>query len=175
MQGFVTNGVINGKSVTSGVYHTTKVHPKNYASAQLIFSVLDIHATEEIAGDDVEGWSLRGDGMCGMIADATDEALAFHFYVDRRGHEEFDTATEGMDVDFLIFSNHGLAQIQSDATAESIEPSTVEGLAMIDVLVATIVNRTADTLAVLTNRQWAPQPLVGIATVAVDNQMYAHP
>ncbi len=80
-----------------------------------------------------------------------------------------------MDVDFLIFSNHGLAQIQSDATAESVEAGTVEGLAMIDVLIATIVDRTADTLAVLTNRQWALQPLVRIATITIDNQMYAHP
>lgn len=151
MQGFVTNGVINGKTVTSGVYHTTKVHPKNYASAQLIFSVLDIHATEEIAGYDVNSWNFRVGGMCDMITYATDEASAFYLHIDRRGYHELDAATEGVDVDLLILSNHGLTQVQSDATEESIEPSTVEGLAMIDVLVATIVNRTADTLAVLTD------------------------
>lgn len=128
------------------------VQSKNYASAQLIFLVLDIHASEEIAGDDVDGWGFRGDGMCGMIADATDEALAFYLYVDRRGHEKFDAATEGMDVDFFVLSYHGLAQIQSDATTESVETSTMECLAMIDILVTTIMNRAANTLSVLTDR-----------------------
>ena len=91
--------------------------------------------------------------MCGMIAYTTDKALAFYLYVDRRGHEEFDASQKGVDVDFLILSNHSFAQIQSDAATEGIEAGTVEGLAMIDVLVTTIVNRTADTLAVLTDRQ----------------------
>ena len=89
--------------------------------------------------------------MCGMIADTANEASAFYLYVDRRGHEEFDAATEGVDVNLLVLGNHGLTQVQSDATTESVEPGTVEDLAMIDVLVATIVNRTADTLAVLTD------------------------
>ncbi len=129
------------------------VQSKNYASAQFIFLVLDIHTPEKIAGDDVEGWCLRVNSMCGMIAYTTDKALAFYLYVDRRGHEEFDAAKKSVDVDLLILSNHGLTQIQSDAAAESVEPGTVEGLAAIDVLVATIVNRTADTLAVLTDRQ----------------------
>ena len=84
------------------------VQSKNYASAQLIFLVLDIHTPEKIAGDDVDGWGFWGDGMCSMIADATDEALAFYLYVDRRGYEEFNAAKIGVDVDLLIFSNHGL-------------------------------------------------------------------
>ena len=101
----------------------------------------------------MEGWCLRVNSMCGMIAYTTDETLALYLYVDRRGNEEFDAAKKSVDVDLLILSNHGLTQIQSDAAAESVEPGTVEGLAAIDVLVATIVNRTADTLAVLTDRQ----------------------
>ena len=88
----------------------------------------------------MDGWGLRVDSMCGMIAYTTYKALAFYLYVDRCGHEEFNAAKKGMDVDLLILSNHGLTQVQSDATEESVEPSTVEGLAMIDVLVATIVN-----------------------------------
>ena len=101
----------------------------------------------------MEGGGFRVGVACGMIADAADKAAAFYDNVDMGGHEEFDAATEGVDVDLLILSNHGLTQIQSDAAAESVEPGTVEGLAAIDVLVATIVNRTADTLAVLTDRQ----------------------
>ena len=112
-----------------------------------------MHATEEIAGNDVDGWGFRVGGMCGMIADTAEEALAFYLDVDRRGHEEFDAAKKSVDVDLLILSSHGLTQIQSDAAAESVEPGTVEGLAAIDILVTTIVNRTADTLAVLTDRQ----------------------
>ena len=140
MQGFVTNGVINGKSVTSGVYHTTKVHPKNYASAQLIFSVLDIHATEEIAGDDVEGGGFRVGVACGMVADAADEAAALHYDVDMSGHEEFDAAAEGVDVYFLVLCDDSFAQIHADAAAESIKTGTVERLAAIDVFVAAIVD-----------------------------------
>ena len=104
-----------------------------------------------------------------MIAYTADEALAFHLYIDRRGHEEFDAATEGVDVDFLVLSNHGLAQVKSDAATESVETCTVEGLTMIDVLVSTIVSRAANTLAFFTGGQWSLQPLVWVAAVAVDD------
>ena len=49
--------------------------------------------------------------MCGMIADTANEASAFYLYVDRRGHEEFDAATEGVDVNLLVLGNHGLTQV----------------------------------------------------------------
>ena len=117
-----------------------KSRKNNSFHLKCILLILDIHAAEEIAGNDVDGWGLRVDSMCGMIAYTTYKALAFYLYVDRCGHEEFNAATEGMDVDFLVLRNHGLAQIQSDAATESVEPGTVEGFAMIDVLVATIVN-----------------------------------
>ena len=136
--------------------------------------ILDIHATEEIAGNDVDGWGLRVGGMCGMITHTTDEAAAFYLHIDRRGHEEFDTTTKGVDVDFLVFSNHGFAQIQSDAAAESIEAGTVEGLTVIDVLVAAVMNRAADALAVFTDGQRTLQPLIRIAAVTVDNKMYTN-
>lgn len=110
-----------------------------------------MHATEEIAGNDVDGWGFRVGGMCGMIADTAEEALAFYLDVNRRGHKEFDAAKKGVDINLLVLSDHGLTQIQSDAAAEGIETGTVERLAAIDVLVAAIVNRTTDTLAVLTD------------------------
>ena len=68
--------------------------------------------------------------MCGMIADAADEAAALYHDVDMGGHNEFDAAAEGVDVDFLVLSNHSLAQIHADATAEGIEAGTVERLAV---------------------------------------------
>lgn len=135
--------------------------------------ILDIHSAEEIAGDDVDGWSFRVGGMCDMITYATDEASAFYLHINRRGHNEFDAPTEGVDVDLLVLGDDGFAKIHADAAAESIEPGTMERLAMIDVFVAAIVDRAADTLAVLADVQRALQPLIGVATVAVDNQVYA--
>jgi hypothetical protein len=76
-----------------------------------------------------------------------------------------------VDVDFLVLGDDSLAQVYADAATESIETSTVEGLAVIGILVATIVNGAADTLAVLADGQRALQPLVGIAAVTVNNQM----
>jgi hypothetical protein len=111
--------------------------------------ILDIHAAQEIAGDDVKGRGFRVGGVHGMIADATDETLAFYFHIDRCGDKDFNAAAEGVDVDFLILGDDGLAHIHSNTTAESIEPGTVERFAMIDVLVAAIVYRAADSLAVL--------------------------
>ena len=117
------------------------------------YLILDIHATKEIAGDNVNGGSLRVGIACGMIADTADEAAALHFNVDVGGHKEFDATAEGMDVNLLILSNHSLAQVHADATAEGIETGTMERLTTINVLVATIVYRAADALAVLTNGQ----------------------
>ena len=109
-----------------------------------------------------------------MIADAADEASAFYINIDRRGHGEFDASAEGVDVDFLVLGNHSLAQVETETAAESIETGTVERLAMIDVLVAAIVHRAADALALLADGQRALQPLVGVATVAVYNKVYAN-
>ena len=117
------------------------------------FLILDIHAAKEIAGDNVNGGSLRVGIACGMIADTADKAAAFYDNVDMGGHEEFDATTEGVDVNLLILSNHRLAQVHTDATAEGIETGTVKRLTAIDILVATIVYRAADALAVLTNGQ----------------------
>ena len=122
----------------------------------------------------MEGGSFRVGGMCGMIADATDEAAAFHHDVDVGGHEELDAAAEGVDVNLLVLGDDGLAQVHADAAAEGIETGTVERLAAIDVLVTAIVNRTADALAVLADGQRTPEPLVWVATVAVNNQMNTH-
>ena len=102
--------------------------------------ILDINTTEEIAGDDVEGRCRAVGFAFGMIADTADEALAFHLHIDRRGHEEFNAAEEGVDVDFLILRNGRFAQIQTDASAESIEPGTMKYLAVIDVFVSAIVH-----------------------------------
>ena len=138
------------------------------------FLILDIHATKEIAGDNVESGSFRVGIACGMIADTAEEAAAFYDNVDMGGHEEFDATTEGVDVNLLILSNHSLAQVHADATAEGIETGTMERLTTIDVLVATIVYRAADALAVLTNGQRTLQPLVGVTTITVDNSSCAH-
>ena len=155
MQGFVTNGVTNGKFCDEWL-------------------ILDIHAAEEIAGDDVEGRGFRVGGMCGMIADAADEAAALYYDIDVGGYEELDAAAEGVDVYFLVLVDDSLAQVHADAAAESVETGTVESLTMIDVLIATIVYRTADALAVLADGQWALQPLVWVTTVAIDNEAHTY-
>ena len=111
--------------------------------------ILDIYATEEIAGDDVEGGCRAVDFAFGMIADTANEALAFHLHIDRRGHEEFNTAEERVDVYLLVLRNGRFAQVQADASAESVETGTMESLAMIDILVAAMVHLAADALAVL--------------------------
>ena len=103
------------------------------------FLIFDINTAKEIAGDNVNGGSLRIGIACGMITDTADEAAALHFNVDMGGHEEFDATAEGVDVNLLILSNHSLAQVHTDATAEGIETGTMERLAAIDILVATIV------------------------------------
>ena len=91
-----------------------------------VILIHDINTTEEIAGDDVEGRGSTVDFAFGMIADATDEVLAFHLHIDRRGHDNLNAAEESVDVNFLILRNGRFAQVQADASTESIEPGTVE-------------------------------------------------
>jgi len=138
------------------------------------FLILDIYTAEEIAGDDVDGGGFRVGIACGMIANTADKAAAFYDNVDMGGQEEFDAATEGVDVDFLVLSDDGLAQIHADAATEGIEAGTMERLTAIDVLIAAIVYRATDTLAVLADGQRALQPLVWVAAIAVDNSSCAH-
>ena len=58
-----------------------------------------------------------------------------------------------MDVNLLVLGDGRFAQVQADVSAESVEPGTVECLAMIDVFVATIVHQAADAPAVLADGQ----------------------
>ena len=136
--------------------------------------ILAIYATEEIAGDDVEGGCRAVDFAFGMIADAANEALAFHLHIDRCGHDDLNAAEESMDVDFLILRNSRFAQVQADASGEGVEPGTVACLAMLDVFVASVVHRAADAPAVLTDGQRAPQPFVGVAAVAVHHEICSY-
>ena len=136
--------------------------------------ILDIHATEEITGDNMDGWNFWVGSMCGLVAYAADEAATFYDDVDVGGYEELDAAAEGVDINLLVFSDNGLAQVHADAAAEGIKTGTVEGLAAIDVLVAAIMYRAPDALAVLADGQWSLEPLVWVATIAVDNEVHTH-
>ena len=97
----------------------------------------------------MDGGSFRVGGMGGTIANTTNEAAAFYYDVDMGGHEEFNATTEGMDIDFFVLGDDGLTQVHADTAAEGVKTGTVEGFAAIDVLVAAIVYRAADALAVL--------------------------
>ena len=133
------------------------------------FLILDIHATKEIAGDNMDGGGFRIGIACGMIADTANEAAALHFDIDVGGYEEFNAATEGVDVYLLILGNHSLAQVHADAAAEGIKSGTVKRLTAIDILVATVMHATADAFAVLADGQRTLQPLVWISAIAVYN------
>ena len=75
-----------------------------------------------------------------MIAYTTKETTAFHLHIYRGRHIQFDTAQEGVDIYFLILGNRGLAQVETDSTAECIKAGTVKGFTMIDILIAAIMN-----------------------------------
>ena len=109
-----------------------------------------------------------------MVANTANKTATFDNDVNRLRHKEFHTATEGMYLYLLILSIGGISQVHSDTAAESIETGTVERLATIDVLITAIVNATADALTVFTNRQRTLEPLVRVATIAVDNKDYAY-
>ena len=133
------------------------------------FLILDIHATKEIAGDNMDGGGFRIGIARGMIADTANEAAALHSDIDVGGYEEFNAATEGVDVYLLILGNHSLAQVHADAAAEGIKSGTVKRLTAIDILVATVMHATADAFAVLADGQRTLQPLVWISAIAVYN------
>ena len=99
----------------------------------------------------MNGWSFLVSGMYGMITDTADETSALHLDIDVSGYKQLDTATERVDVNLLVLRDDSLAQIHSDAAAESVEAGTMERLTAIDVLVTAVVNRAADALAVLSN------------------------
>jgi len=130
--------------------------------------ILDIYTAQEIVGNNVEAVGILAYNSRSMIAHAANEATALHHDIHCLRHIEFYAATEGMDLDLLILCNGGISQVHADTTAESVETGTVEWFATIDVLIAAIMHAAADALAVFTNGQGALQPLVWVATIAVD-------
>ena len=109
-----------------------------------------------------------------MVAYTANETAALDHDVNRLRHNEFYAAAEGVDLYLLILCNRGLAQVQTDASAEGVKAGTVESLTTIDVLIATVVHAAADAFTVFANRQRALQPLVRVATIAVDNKAHAY-
>ena len=77
-----------------------------------------------------------------------------------------------MDVYLLVFSDLGLAEIQTNTPTESIETGSVERLALEHILIATVANSTTDTLPVLVERNGTLQPLVVVVAVTADDEFY---
>ena len=53
----------------------------------------------------MEGGGFRVGVVCGMVADATDEAATPHDDVDMGRYEELDAAAEGVDVYLLVLAD----------------------------------------------------------------------
>ena len=83
-----------------------------------------------------------------MVADTANKAAALNDNVHRLRYKEFHATTEGMDFYLLILSNSSISQVHTDTSTESVETGTVERLATIHILIATVVHRAADALAV---------------------------
>ena len=109
-----------------------------------------------------------------MVADTANKTTALYYDVHRLRYKEFHPATKGMDLYFLILCNSGISQIHADTATECVETGTVEWFATIDVLIAAVVYAAADALTVFTNGQRTLQPLVRVATIAVDDNAYAY-
>ena len=139
-----------------------------------LFLILDIHATQEVVGNDVETVGILVCASRSMVAYTAYEAAAHDDNVHRLGHKELDAATEGVDLYLLIFGNGGISQVHTDSATESVETGTMERLATIDILVAAVAHAATDTLAVFTDGQRTLQPLVRVATIAVDNQPHTY-
>ena len=122
----------------------------------------------------MEAGDILACDSCSMVADTANEAAALYYDVHRLRYKEFYAAAEGVDLYLLILCNGSIPQVHTDTTTESIEMGSVKRLTTIDVLIATVVYAAADALTVLTNRQRALQPLVRIATIAVDNKAHAY-
>ena len=109
-----------------------------------------------------------------MVADTANEVTTLDYDVHRLRYKEFYAAEESVDLYLFILCNSGISQIHTDTATKSVETGTVEWLATIDVLIATIVHAAADALAVFTNRQRTLEPLVWVAAITVDKIGRAH-
>ncbi len=144
---------------------------KIFSSYCLVFN---IYAAQEVVGYDVQAVDILAYCLCSMIAHATDKVTALYQNVDGLWYNEFYATTEGMDFYLLILCDGGIAQIHTDAAAESIKAGTVEWLPFERILIATIACCADDALAVFTYWQRTLQPLVRVVLVATDNQFYTY-
>ena len=108
------------------------------------------------------------------VAYTTNKVTTLHQHIDMRWNDEFDAATEGVYIDFLVLRDGGFAHIHPNATAESIKSSAMKRFATEDVFVAAKMHTAVDALAVLADGQWTLQPLVRVTTIAVDYSYSAY-
>ena len=109
-----------------------------------------------------------------MVADTANEVATLDYDVHCLRYNEFYAAEESVDLYLFILCNGCIPQIHTNTSEESIEAGSVEWLATIDVLIATIVHAATDAFAVFTNRQRTLQPLVRVMAITVDNKVYAY-
>ena len=121
--------------------------------------ILDAHATQEVAGGDVDSVGIIFWTLHRLVTGAADETVAFNNHIDVGGNEQFHSTQEGVDVYLLVLADHGLSQVHPQATAESVQSCATELLAPEDITIGTKIGRTMDALAILAQRQGTLQPL----------------
>ena len=135
-----------------------------------VFLVFYTHASRKVACHYVQGWGVMNAPAHSFVAHAANETAAFRLDVHICRNQQFHSTGEGVDVNFLIFGDKGLAQIESNASEKGVESRTMERFTFINVFVAAKSHGTTDALAILTLRNGPLQPLVGVAPVTADDE-----
>ena len=121
--------------------------------------MFDAHAAKKVAGGDVNSACVFiGKGRC-LVANATNKAVAFDNHIDILGGQQLHPAEERVDVNFFIFADDRLTQVQTYATTKRVESCAMESFTFIDVFISTEPHSATNALAILTHRQGALEPL----------------
>ena len=78
-----------------------------------------------------------------------------------------------MDVNLFILSDDGIAEVETDSAAEDLEVGPVEGLAVVDILVAAEACLADDALAFLGGGHGALQEILVLVLPATEDEVEA--
>ena len=134
------------------------------------FLFFDTHATQKVAGDDMETRSTGNGASCSLITHTANEAVTLHQHIDMLGDKQFDTAQKGVDIYFLVLADDGFTQVQAQTAAKGVQPGAMKGFAPIAVFVGTKAHGTTDALAVLALRHRTLEPLRRILVKTVNDE-----
>ena len=106
--------------------HSNKLLPVDEFEDKITKLISNCYSTKDVAYYDMKAWHLGVITLHCFIAHASKKTASFYLYINGGGNHQFHTTKAGANVNFLVFINISIAQVQTDASESGYQTSPME-------------------------------------------------